>query len=264
MMNLRIYLCLLVFGWQQLAAQDSLSWSLIEHDAVDYMTAVSKHAALFSGYRQQPFTIHTENHSYFKEEEYTTGKLSYGGVIYPGIMLRWDLYRDELVMLSPANYNIVLNNENFEFAEIYSYRIIYFRPNSVNDRSPSNNNIQMNSGDYILLLEKTKDAKYYPPAGNYIQLFSNENLLLLEKPTNELFSKDESNRIIYYFSLKTSFYLQKEDVYYKIKNRRTLLKTLGTHRKELKRFIRANELRYRQDAEKTVLQVVKEYDKLSR
>jgi len=49
-----------------------------------------------------------------------------------------------------------------------------------------------------------------------------------------------------------------------IKNRRTLLKTLVTHKKELRRFIRANELRYRHNAEQMVLGVVKEHEKLNR
>jgi len=146
------------------------------------------------------------------------------------------LYIDELVIISPTNYNLVLNNEHFDFAEIYGYHIFYFYPDGL---------------------------KGCPPAGNYILLYSGETLLL-EKPTNTLQQKDENNRIIYYFSLSTNFYLQKNGTYFKIKSRRTLLKSLETHRKELKRFIRANELRYRRDAEKMVLQMVKEYDKLNR
>ena len=232
-----ICLFLALLGWHPLSAQDSLMWQVTEPYAVDYMEAVSRYAALFSGNRQQPLTVSTQNHQYFKEETYTTGRLSYGGVIYPDISLRWDLYRDELVLFSPSNYNLVLSNEHLGFAEMYGYHIFYFRHDGLKD---------------------------CPPAGNYILLYSVENLFLLEKLTNTLLHKDENNRILYYFSLSTNFYLQKDGAYYKIKNRRTLLKKLDTHRKELKRFIRANELRYRSDAEKMVLQVVEEYDKLSR
>jgi len=237
MIKTHIWLYLTVFGLQQLSAQDSLSWQATERYAVDYMEAVSRYAVLFSGNRQQPLTVSTRNHQYFKEETYTTGRLSYHGIVYPGISLRWDLYRDELVLFSPSNFNLVLSNEHLGFAEMYGYHIFYFHSDGL---------------------------KGCPPAGYYILLYSGENLLLLEKSINELFQKDEYNKIIYYFSLSTNFYLQKNGAYYKIKNRRTLLKTLDTHRKELKRFIRVNELRYRRDAEKMVLQVIKEYDKLSR
>jgi len=230
-----VFLCLMLICWQQLSAQDSLR-RITDRHADDYMSAVANYATLFSGNRQQPYMITTQNHPYFKEEGYTTGRLSYCGIVYPAISLRWDLYRDELVMLSPANYNIVLINENLDFAEIYGYHIINFRPDSLVG---------------------------CPAAGNYILLYSGE-YLLLEKFNLELIQQDEYNTINYYFSQSTNFYLQKDGAYFKIKNRRTLLKTLNTHRKELRRFIRANELRYRYNAEQMVLGVVKEHEKLNR
>ena len=235
MIKICIWLFLMVFSWQHTLAQDSLRL-VVERHVGEYMGAVSKYAALFSGNRQLPLVFTTKNHQYFKEEEYTSGRLSYCGIVYPDVSLRWDLYRDELVLFSPANYNIVLINENLDFAEIYGYHIFYLQP------------------DGLLGC---------PPAGNYIRLYSGE-FLLLEKLTNELLQKEEANRIYYYFSLKTNFYLQKDGMYYKIKNRRKLLKTLDTHRKELRRFIRVNDLGYRRDAEKLVLEVVKEHEKLNR
>ena len=228
--NLKLLVLLSLMVLQQLQAQD-------ERYALDYMDAVSRYAALFSGNRQQLLTVSTENHQYFKDEDYTIGKLLYGGVVYPDISLRWDLYRDELVIFSPTNFNLVLNNEHLGFAEMYGYHIFYFRPDGL---------------------------KGCPSAGNYIRLYSGENLLLLEKLTNTFMRKEDHNKMIYYFTLSTNFYLQKDGAYYKIKSSRTLLKTLDTHRKELKRFIRANELKYRRDAEKLVLQTVMEHEKLSR
>jgi len=179
------------------------------------------------------------NHQYFKEQDFVGGRLSYGGIVYPDVSLRWDLYRDELIILSPANYNIALTNENIDFAEIYGYHIFYLHPDSL-------------SG--------------CPPAGNYIRLHSGDDYLLLEKLTNTMY-RDENvrrNRYVYYFVLSSDFYLQKDGTYHKITNRRTLLKTLDTHRKELRRFIRASDLRYKLDAEKMVLETVKEHEKLSR
>ena len=223
-----IYLCLMLFFRQSLLAQD-------DHYAAGYMSAVSNHAALFSGNRQLPFTLHTLNHPYFRSDDFFSGKLSYEGVVYPKVWLRWDLYRDELMILSPVNYSIILQSEHIDFAEIHDYRIFYLH----SDGLPG-----------------------CPSSGNYILLYSG-NHRLIEKLTNELNLKDK-NSSEYYFILSTRLYLQKDEVYHKIKNRRTLLKALDTHRKELKQFIRANGFGFKRDAETMALEVVKEHEKLSR
>lgn len=237
-MKLQVWLCFIVLGWQQLPAQDSLLRKTTEQYALDYMKVASTHTAIFSGKQQQPMVQVLLNHQYFKKAAYVSGKLSYNGIVYPNVALRWDLYRDELVLLSPANYNIALTSENMDFAEMYGYHIVYLHPDSLNG---------------------------CPPAGNYIRLYSGNDYLLLEKLTNDLFimGKNAQREYQYYFVLSTNFYLQKNGVYYKITNRKALLKSLGTHRKELRRFIRANNLHYRVDDEKMVLETVKKHEKLS-
>ena len=239
MKKLQIWLYLMVFGWQQLSAQDSSLQRSTEQYAAAYMDVASVHAALFSGNREQQFVQTLINHQYFKNQDFVNGRLSYNGIVYPDVSLRWDLYRDELIILSPANYAIVLKSENIDFAEIYGYHILYLYPDNL-------------SG--------------YPPAGNYIRLYSGSDYFLLEKLTNTMY-RDENvqrNKFHYYFVLSSNFYLQKNGTYYKISNRKSLLKTLDTHRKELRRFIRSRDLSYKRDAEKMVLETVKEHEKLNR
>ena len=239
MMKLPIRMFLLLFGWQTLSAQDGSAPQAIEQYVAAYMDAASAQAAIFSGNRQKQFVQTLTNHQYFKDQEYVSGRLSYNGVVYPKVSLRWDLYRDEFIILSPANYNIVLSSENIDFAEIYGYHIFHLHPDSI-------------AG--------------CPPAGNYIRLHSGDDYLLLEKLTNTMYREEnvQKNRYVYYFDLSSEFYLQKNGIYHKISNRKTLLKTLETHRRELRRYINARDLRYKLDAEKMVLEVVKEHEKLSR
>jgi len=210
----------------------------VEQYASEYLDAASAQAVLFSGNRQKMLVQPLLNHQYFKDQNFVNGRLSYNGIVYPDVSLRWDLFRDELIILSPANYNIVLTSENIDFAEIYGFHIFYLYSDSV-------------AG--------------CPPAGNYIRLYSGNDYLLLEKLTNEMYRDENSqrNRFVYYFDLATRFYLHRNGTYHKIANRRSLLKALDTHRRELRRFINASDLRYKVDAEKMVLEVVKEHEKLS-
>jgi hypothetical protein len=225
----------LLFNWQLLSAQESSIDSL----TAGYMTSASRHAVIFSGKVEQPLGFATTNHPYFKDLDFVTGRLSYCGVVYPDIRIRWDLYRDEFIILSPGKYNVALNNENIDFVEIYGY--------------------------YIFPLWADGLAGC-PPAGNYILLYSG-NFTVIEKLTNTLnriesASRNRDNH--YFFRLSSKFYLLKDEAYQAIKNKRMLLKALGSHRKELKSFMRTNDLRFKGNAETTVLEVVKEHERLSR
>jgi len=230
--HLFVLLCVIFFVQQQLLAQNSLT----ERSAAGYMGDVSEHAVLFTGRRPQPLSFQAQNHQFFKEKEHVGGRLSFGGVVYPNVLLRWDLYRDELALLTPGNNEIVLNSDHVGFAEMYGYRIIYLQADNL-------------AG--------------CPPAGYYIRLHSGK-YLLYEKLVNNLFREMGAKRyLVNKFKLSTTFYLQKNEAYHKINNRRTLLKSLDTHHAELKQFIRANGLKYKHDAEKMVLEVVIQHEKLS-
>ena len=231
-----IALCLVLFAGQRLSAQDDLLRRKTEHYATDYLDAVGHYAAIFSGNREQPLGFTTSNHQYFKESDFTIGRLSHRGIIYPEVLLRWDLYRDELIVLSPYNYTIVLNNENVDFFEIHGYHAFYLFPN---------------------------DLAGCPPAGYYILLHSSDDYLLIEKITKYL-QEENVKKYRYFFDQSSKFYLQKGNAYYKIQNKRSLLKSLETHRKELKKFMRINQLQYKKDAEKTVLETIRKHENLSR
>jgi hypothetical protein len=232
-MKLQFCLYFLFFGCLQLSAQKFGA----EQYAANYMKTVSDYAALYSGNWPQPLGFRAQNNQFFKEQDYVSGKLSYNGIVYPNVLIRWDLFRDELVVLSPSNSNIVLINENVDFAEIHGFHIFYLHPDGL-------------AG--------------CPPAGNYILLNSDKYLLLEKLANTPYLSNVDSKKYIYIFMLSSYFFLQKDDVYYKIYNSRKLLKALGTHRKEMKRFIHTNKYKYKRDAEKMVLEVVKEHEKLSR
>ena len=218
--RLFILLCIMIVNRQQLPAQDSLLRQAIEHAAADYMATVSQYAALYTGKRPPPLTLTIRNNRYFKDEKFVNGRLSFGGIVYPDVLLRWDLYRDDLFILTPSNNDIALKSDNVDFAVIHGYYILDWHSNNMTG---------------------------CPATGYYILLYWGE-YLLLEKPT------------VY----TTNFYLLKNWVYYKINNQRTLLKSLDTHRAELKQFIHANKLKYKTDAEKMVLEVVKHHEKLNR
>jgi len=216
--------------YELLLAQDAGSQQLIDNAAIEFMKVAGSQSALYSG-NQQDLHPSTTNHPYLEEALFTKARLSYNGVIYPEIMIRLDLYRDELIIASPDFRNIVLFPENVDFAELHGRRVIYFLHDSVQGS----------------------------PSTGYYYLLHSGNCTILEKQTAMLafgFSQQ-------YYSLSTKFYLYHDGIYYTIRNKMGLLKVLKPHNKELKRFISAHRWRFRRHAEELIINTVIEYEKIS-
>jgi len=200
------------------------------------MDSVSNRTTIFYGKLQEPLWMVTSNHPYFKDVRYTKSKIRYGGALYTDIPLRWDTYRDELIALSPENYNVVLSSDKMEDATFHGYHISYLKPDSMSN-SP-------------------------PPAGYYLLLYDGACKVLV-KHTAVMQQRSSQQRIENYYIYATKYYIKKENVYYQVKNKNTLLNALGSDfHQELNRLIRTNRFRFKRDAEAMIVAVVKEYEKM--
>ena len=221
----------LIFGCGSLFAQDAERQKLIDNSALDYLRIAGNQSPLYYGNIQEGHP-RTTNHPYLKDAQYAKARLSYCSVIYPEELLRLDLSRDELIIMSPDFRQIVLFPENINFAELHDQYIIYHRRNHL----PGS-----------------------PSSGYYYQLHSGK-CKILEKQTAALMV---DNQQLYYYNISTKFYLLHNSVYYTIRNQRGLLKALQPYKKELKRFISAHQLQFRNNPEKFLILTVSEYEKLS-
>ena len=233
MIRLLLFLSL-IFGNGYLLAQNTVRQQLIDNAAVEYLKAAGSQSPLYSGKLQEGHQ-RVSNHPYLTDERYAKSRLSYSGVIYPEVLLRLDLSRDELVIQSPDYHNIVLLSENVDFAELHGQTIVYFNRDSLQG---------------------------CPPSGYYIQLHSGKCKVLVRKSAR-LELKSSGYQHNYTCSTTTNYYLYKDEVYYTIRNKRELLKVLQLYRRELRQFISNANLQFRHDAAKFIQQTVGEYEKLS-
>jgi len=220
---------LLFFGSGCLLAQDIGRHPAIDSIAVRYLQRAGNQSPLFSGKAQENYP-QMLNHPYFVDWKFVKAPLSYCGVFYPEAMLRLDLNRDELVVISPDFHQIVLSPENVDFVKLYDQYIIYFHRNNL----PG-----------------------CPPSGYYFQIHSGE-YMVLEKQT---YTMDRSEPL---YILYTFFYLYKDGVYYSIRSKRGLLKILHPYKKELKKYISTHQLYFRKDEKRYfICDVVSYYEMLS-
>ncbi len=276
-MKLHLLSGLFIFMSWTLYAQESIQLS-IDQNALAYMNTVSDQSVIFNGREQEryhfergfplrsstqfytesdinkkilyPYVLynpdtntsissdnkeytqrHVRKHPYFKDARYFDGRISVNGVVYPVIPIRLDLSRNEFIILSPHNRQVVLFNEHVDYVEFHHCHIFNFRSDSL----PG-----------------------CPPSGFYILLHSGK-CTILEKQSS--FLQPEKND--YYYDHTVKFYLRKDGVYYPVKNKRSLLNALGSHKSELKKLIRNNRYKFRRNAEELLVSVVKEYETLS-
>jgi hypothetical protein len=214
-----------------LFAQDAGRQQLVDSHAIDYLRVAGNQSTLYYGNMQEGHP-RTTNHPYLKEEQYAKARLSYRKTIYPEVLLRMDLSRDELIIQTLDFRNIVLFPENVDFAEFHGQHIVYFR----------------------------RDSLPGCPSTGYYTLLHSGKCMVLEKNAATMMV---DNSHLYYYDLSTKYYLYHDGAYYTIRNKRGLLKVLHPHKKELKRFISAHHWKFRNDADKLIPQTVVEYEKIS-
>jgi len=207
----------------------------IENYAIEYLKTAKSQSALYYGIQQEPHP-RTTNHPYLKDMLFAKGRLSYNNILYPEVLLRFDLFRNELIITSPDYRDIVLFPESVDFAELHGQHIIYFRQ----DTLPG-----------------------CPSAGYYFLLY-NGYCKVLEKQTASLMSHSGSRASDgQFYDFRKNYYLYKDGVYHTIRNKNGLLKILHPYKKELKRYLSAENLNYRQYPDVFIFMAVYEYEKLS-
>lgn len=228
--------------------------AVIARFAADYVRETGADATLFYGKHQgvMPFLMESmylrERNSEVRDdrgvelfprpvpltESYALGDIFHDGVFYPGVMMRLDLYRDQMVVAPPGALSalgILIDPERFEWADLKGYRIIHLPAPVAKTDLPSGYYLQLNHGQHRILKKER------------FELNSNRNAL--------------DRRILRY-------YVEKDGVFNPVaRTKGSVLSLFKERRGELKRFIRARGIRVRTDTERALVEIVYEYERLN-
>ena len=122
-------------------------------DAVDdYVSSAAGQSVIYHGKEQLKYPTSIRNHPYLKSEKYVPGDLSFEGILYKGVKMRLDLYKNELLLLSPDNrYNIVLPSDRVDYAEFHGYDIFYRYPDERSGNLPEGYYLRLHEGKCTVL-----------------------------------------------------------------------------------------------------------------
>lgn len=87
---------------------------------------------------------------------------------------------------------------------------------------------------------------------------------MLVKRNKKLFEQSTDISIEGRFIETNAYFIRKGNTYYPLENKKSLVKVLADRKKELQSFIRSNKLKFRENREADILQLVQYYAQLSK
>jgi hypothetical protein len=98
-----------------------------------------------------------------------------------------------------------------------------------------------------------------PNPGYYEQIYKGR-ICIMKKEKKSIREQAGNDYVEKYIDHTVSYYLIKDNTWYPVNNKRSLLHTLGDRNKEARKFMRRNDLDMREDKENALLKIAAWYD----
>jgi len=234
-MKIRLLLFMFCFyGGMALWAQEQ-STAILPADAVvlNYLIEAKEYAALYTGKIETPYNVAFENHPYLETSGYVSGTLCYNRVVYQDVLMRFDLFRDEITVVSPdVPHRVVLNNEKFNYAVLHGLTII-------------------KSAD-----EKGAKTKF-------VVLLHNGTFPVVKKQTLRILEESLSDRTLSRtFQVQRQYVVYVNNIPYAVKNKNSILKLFADRKKELNEYAKQHKLNFKKGIEQSIIEMVTYYENL--
>ena len=197
---------------------------------------IGNESALYNG-RQYVVYAHTINEGipFFVTKDLNNGTVVYNGVTYKNVPLLYDIFKNMLITIVPvSNYLIQLNN-----SKISSFSLL---------------------NHYFINIEKDSAEKVIKP-GFYDVLY-NGKIAAYKKQIKTLGEDLSTSKLRTFIIDGTSYYIKKDNKYYSISNKGSLLSVLKDKKKQVQDYMKKNKLNIREDKDNVIAKVAAFYDQL--
>ena len=231
-----------IFYSNRVWPQTSITDTAIYRDAINnviqlYADSLRENLRLYSGTEFTGGYRRSAGHPFFEFEEPQHGDVSYEGIRYPGVLLAYDLTRDELIFINHLkNLNVKLIKQKVDSFTILGHAFVHLR-------DESNWVHQPHEGFYEVLYEGT------------VSVFAKRKKTLRESAKAE-----EPSR----FLQSDAYYVRKGNAYYLIENKRSLLNACSDRRADIAKFMQKENLSFKNNPEQTIIKVIDHYTQLKK
>jgi hypothetical protein len=197
-------------------------------NAIRYYTqsiGVSSH--LFNGSEYKEYKQQRDEHPYLYDD-IMFGSVKYGEEVYDNVPLYYDLERDQLVTSYAQGAKVQLLRSKVEYFDIDTHRFVH--------------------------LDNDKVAE------GYYDLLYNGNMKFYVKRQKVLTIKMNGNDADNIFEQRIKYYILKNGVYHSIKSKGSVLGLMKDKKKELKRVLKEEKLKFGKNREKAVTRLLQSYE----
>jgi hypothetical protein len=200
-----------------------------------YYSAIGLQAHLYNGPLYEPYPRpFTDGHQFFKTDAFSNETVSYDGLQYFNIPLRYDIIRDEVVTLYPVNnFYVSLIREKLDSFTFLNHSFIKINSDSVSA----------------------------PSTGFYDQLFFSPAISFLAARKKNMLEVSERLSVDVKVTERTNYYIKKDNVYHTVKNKKSVMGLLKDKKTEMQQYIKDNKLRFK-NFEADVIQTLRYYNQL--
>jgi hypothetical protein len=223
--------------------RDDFHLEIIQIDNLDklYYQIIASPKDLINGKECLPYSFRGNTTAYLFTRDKLNSNLIVNSRQYKNIKLQYDTFKDELIFVDTSR---IINSEfprialNKDIIEGFSF---YFNGGYCNFRH--------------LRFPESPDKKLTD--GFYEVVYEGPTKLII-KHLSTFYSKEGLSEYKY----SPERYVLIGDKYYKIRNKKNLLKLFGDHSKEVKEFLRKEGIKVKKAGKERIVEVLKYYDSL--
>jgi hypothetical protein len=224
----------------QAARGDSSSQQNAFNNALNFLyTSIGEQSPLYNGPEYSFYDPLIKGTAYFLDvNAFTPGSVYYDRTFYTGVPMLYDLFSDKVVVLLYnhfSKYSLVKEKvQSFDFLDHH----------------------------FVNINADTLGINTVIKSGFYDELYRGKSQVLVKRSKNIQSTTGGQTGPESYFNASKDYYVRKNNTYYSITGRGSLMDVFKDKKKELQQYIRANQIKYRKDPEEAMVKIASYYDHL--
>ena len=217
--------------------EDSIFYqSALTHTISVYFDQLGDQSRLFNGSLYAGIDLTFQKGSpYFLTDKASSGSVVYDSIFYPNLAVFYEDYRQYLVVIDHA-FQLQLINE-----KVSSFNI----------------------GDHHFEYEFTGGLNNGIPLSGFYEVLYNGRSRLLKHTTKKIREVLSTSDLRRYMDEFNDYYIRGRSGYVVVNSKRELFNFMPDHKKEIQRFMRKNNLDFKNDKDNTLSQVAAYYDQIA-